>query len=1424
MTPIDQFILSVHQQGIKLWLDEQKQLRFKAPKGALTPALQCELKARKAEIIHFLDQADTADAFPQIISEPEARYEPFPLTDIQEAYWLGRNETFELHTATHYYEELAGQSLEPVRVEQAWQKIIQRHEMLRAIILASGEQQVLAEVPAYSIKRYDLTQADETSIEHHLETMREAMCTEPFSLTQWPLFELRLTQLPAQEVRLHLSFDMLIVDWGSYEIILRELTQAYHQPELALPDVALSFRDYVLAEKKIQQTNLYQRAEAYWKERLANLPPAPELPLAVDPSTLESVQFKRHWVFLEMDKWSLLKKQASQRGLTPTSLLLTVFSEVLTRWSKRAQFTLNLTLFNRLPLAEQDQINQIVGDFTSVTMLAVDNSNLSETLAQRSKRLQNQLWQDLEQRYFSGVQVLRALAAQQKSTGQARMPVVFTSGLGVLDQGSSWLGKSVNGFSQTPQVWLDSQIEDSEGRPKLIWDVVEALFPPHLVEAMFSSYVNLLNQLADDESLWEATSLDLLPASQQQQLQQINKTEADVSDELLHTLFIKQAIADPNQPAIIALGRTLSYGQLYQEATEVALSLRANGASPNQLVAVVMNKGWEQIVAVMGILISGAAYLPIDAELPTERQHYLLEQGEVQLVLTQPHLENQLTWPDTVQCFCVEEKASTDQQPTTLKPLQTSTDLAYVIYTSGSTGLPKGVVIDHRGAVNTILDINDRFGITSQDRVLAISAMHFDLSVYDVFGLLATGGAIVMPDPEGRRDPSHWAELMIQHKVTVWNTVPALMQMLVEYQAGSLLSVPMPLRLVMMSGDWIPLDLPERIRPLCPEATLMSLGGATEASIWSIYYPIERVDPSWNSIPYGKPMVNQTFHVLNERMEDCPTWVPGQLYIGGIGLALGYWKDEEKTQASFITHPRSGERLYKTGDLGRYLPDGNIEFLGREDFQVKIRGHRIELGEIESQLAKHSDIKEVIVSAVGESRHNQQLVAYIVPTERDDKTDNNTNAQAVDQVTDGLEDEQDILTDSVERLQFKLSQRSIRPFETTQTTITLPSADTSDTTYLSRQSYRQFLDAPMTLTQLGQLLSSLSPRDFPNGLLPKYRYASGGSLYPIQSYLYVKPNRISDLAGGFYYYHPVDHQLVLLSETVIEEELYGGTNQIVFDQSAFSLFLVAEYQAIEQMYGSNARDLCLLETGFMAQLLMMECSTYDIGLCPIGGLNFEPLRAEFGLTDSQEMLHSVLGGYIAEEQKTQLIQGDPQVESLEERLKTYLGKKLPSYMVPNIYIELPELPLTANGKINRKALPSPDLNKQSAEFVKPSNELEAQLVELVQKLFKAESISLHDDFFNLGADSLDMVQLYNEIQATFQREVKMIDIFNHTTVYKLAEFLNTAPVKETEIASPSNMIPSSDLSPEEVDQLSVNLDNLTEAEIELLLTQLDTQS
>ncbi|MEW2549858.1 AMP-binding protein [Streptomyces sp. NPDC047002] len=254
-----------------------------------------------------------------------------------------------------------------------------------------------------------------------------------------------------------------------------------------------------------------------------------------------------------------------------------------------------------------------------------------------------------------------------------------------------------------------------------------------------------------------------------------------------------------------------------------------------------------------------------------------------------------------------------------------------MIFTSGSTGAPKGVAVPHQAAPNTCTDVCYRFGIGADDAVLGLSSLSFDLSVFDVFGVLGAGGRLVLPRPGAQRDPEHWLELAAEHGVTVWNSVPAVAEMVVSHlgadgrQGAALPGV----RVALWSGDWIPVGLPDRWRAWSPGCRLISLGGATGAAIWSIAHEIGEVDPEWDSIPYGRLLTNQRFHVLDDRLEHCPVWVAGELYIGGLGLAEGYWRDHVRTAERFITHPVSGERLYRTGDLGRWRPDGTIEFLGR---------------------------------------------------------------------------------------------------------------------------------------------------------------------------------------------------------------------------------------------------------------------------------------------------------------------------------------------------------------------------------------------------------------------------------------------------------------------------------------------------------------
>ena len=975
-----QLLNSLEKQGATLWEDEGR-LRYRAPKGVMNEDLLSEITDKKHEIISVLQnrKKDFASTLPQIIPDPQQLHQPFPLTDIQHAYWIGRSGALQLgNIACHAYFEIDTENLDLDRYTQAWQRVIERHDMLRAIILPDGQQQILEHSPPYQIDVLDPRGESPDEVESQLEAVRQRMCHQISRTDQWPLFEVRASRIDDRCLRLHIDIDMLVADINSIGIIMRELAQLYQNPDIILVPLELSFRDYVLAEVSFRESNLYQESREYWINRLPTLPPGPELPLAKNPGDLAKPLFVRRAHKLDAEPWLRLKTRASQAGLTPSGILLAAYAEILSVWSKSPRFTINLTLFNRLPV--HPQVNDIVGDFTSAILLEVDNS-AQEPFETRALRIQRQLWKDMDHRYFGGVRGQRELTRLRGEPQKAVIPIVFTSalGLGSLEQDATTSNEFGFGISQTPQVWLDHQIFEQDGILEYNWDAVEELFPDGLLDDMFDAYCRLLQKLADEEETWQETAYGLLPAAQLEKRAAVNATEAPISSEMLHTLFAAQVLDRAEQPAVVSSSHTLSYEELSKRSNKLGRLLREKGAQPNTLVAVVMEKGWEQVVAVLGILQSGAAYLPIDPKLPKERLWHLLENGKVHLVLTQSWLDEKLKWPEGIQRFSVDTMDLTDKDTHLPDPVQEQEDLAYVIYTSGSTGLPKGVMIDHRGAVNTILDVNKRFGVGPEDKVLALSNLNFDLSVYDIFGTLAAGGAIVLPEAAGTKDPAHWSELMRRGKVTVWNSVPALMQMLVEYASGRTEVLPQSLRLVLLSGDWIPLGLPDQIKALVEGVQVISLGGATEASIWSNLYPIEEVDPEWKSIPYGRPMVNQRFYVLNEFMEDCPDWVPGQLYIGGAGLAKGYWRDEEKTKDSFIVHPRTGEWLYRTGDLGRYLPDGNIEFFGREDFQIKIRGYRIELGEIEATLKQHPGVHDSVVKALGDPRGDKRLVAYVIP-------------------------------------------------------------------------------------------------------------------------------------------------------------------------------------------------------------------------------------------------------------------------------------------------------------------------------------------------------------------------------------------------------------------------------------------------------------
>jgi amino acid adenylation domain-containing protein len=1407
---------------------------FETPNVAGLASTIAQLKGGQVE-------AEAAAArLPTIMPAPAQRHRPFGLTDVQQAYWIGRSEAFELgNVATHGYLEFESSALDIARFTSALQRLIARHDMLRAIILPDGRQQILVEVPPYQVAIMDLRGLDSCVAEAQLTTARRHLSHQVLPSDHWPLFEIRASLLKDQVTRLHISIDMLIADAWSSQILAREFAQLYQGGEVALAPLDLSFRDYVLAEAALADTEPYQRAQAYWRRRLLTLPPAPELPLAQHPSAISQPSFTRRTARLEPESWLQLKRRASRSGVTPSGVLLAAFATVLAVWSKSPHFTINLTLFNRLPL--HPQVNDIVGDFTSLTLLAVEH-DAELPFEARARRLQQQLWEDLDHRYVGGVAVLRELARVRGGATQALMPVVFTStliaGRADADAVSALPGEVVYSITQTSQVWLDHQVSERAGALVFNWDAVEELFPVGLLDAMFDAYCALLQRLVEEESSWRQTAPRLVPLAQLAQQSVANATAAPIPAGLLQTPFVAQVQQRPQQRAVIAAARSLTYAELYRRVNQVGRRLRQLGARPNMLVAVVMEKGWEQVVAVLGVLQAGAAYLPVDPALPLERVWYLLAHGQVELVLTQSWLDARLRWPDGIRRLSVDAMDTPQADGAPLYPPQQPMDLAYVIFTSGSTGVPKGVMIDHRGALNTVQDINARFAVGPADRVLALSALNFDLSVYDIFGTLAAGGTIIMPDASDDPDPAHWAALLGREQVTIWNTVPALLELLLTDNRRN--TLPGSLRLVLLSGDWIPPSLPDQIKALVDGVAVISLGGATEASIWSILYPIGAVELGWTSIPYGKPMLNQTFHVLDAWLEPCPVWVPGQLYIGGVGLAQGYLgrpdltaerfvpnpfatpDDEGRTtndegeERSIVVRPSSFVRLYKTGDLGRYLPDGNIEFLGRADFQVKVQGHRIELGEIEAVLTRHPIVRAAVVAAVGEPRGNKRLVAYVVASEtmRDERRainepEINPNASSF------ILHPASLGSDPLERLRFKTRHAGLRQVhDRPAVQLVRPDVDEAaiEQQFIQRRSYRTYLQAPIPFERFSAFLSCLRQIDISGAPFPKYRYGSAGSLYPVQVYLYVKPGRVEGFAPGAYYYHPGQHSLVLLSDSAdLDRSMHAPPNRALFDESAFTLLLVGQLDAITPMYGEESLRFALLEAGAMTQLLELSAPDQAIGLCQTGNIDFALIRDCFALEPGHVLLHGMVGGPIAAQQTSlpawmaevggygELIQLlDAQVPHPHEEsrstngegpdasfgrssspaseLRSFLKERLPEYMIPSAFVLLDALPLTPNGKIDRQSLPLPEAARSAQDdaFVAPRTPIEEVLAGIWSDVLQLEQVDVHTSFFDLGGNSLQGTQIVARMRETFKVELPLRSLFEAPTVAGLAERVELA--------------------------------------------------
>ncbi|HWA09218.1 MAG TPA: amino acid adenylation domain-containing protein [Opitutaceae bacterium] len=861
-------------------------------------------------------------------------------------------------------------------LEAAFSAAARRHEALRTtFVLQGGEepfQEIHPEIPV-SIREIEMpatgTRQQQQAIAHFLEEDRAI----PLDLAAAPGWRLSLLQFGAGAAALIWTFPHALLDGRSVSLILAEIaTELQSAGKTASPPErnGTPYADYLDQRLSINQAE----AAGRWAARLRDFSAATDFPR--DPAAGGRRRVAQE-MFLDEAALGPVHAAGARLGVTLNGFCQAAWALVLASQSGRSDVVFATVRACRHPPGSAPvEVAGMLMNTVPVRAAIKPEETIADFLAKlRAQQL------------AARPDEFAALGEIQRAVGLPPGEPLCRSLL-MFDHERAWERAAAilgDGHVFSIEAWPSMPVVLSvTGRRTLTAKLMAdgRTMESDAADRVLRQFGHILLELARAPEKTTLGELELItPEERFRHVEVYNATAAPYPENTcLHQAFETQAARCASRAAVIASDETLTYGELDRAANRLANYLISLGVRPGGLVVIRLGSASGLVVAILAALKAGCGYVPVDPTWPEARFRQIVESTQPKAVVTLAthRMESGPRFPDVL--LDRDRAAIAACSPSRPAFNTDSTAIAYIIFTSGSTGTPKGVVIDHRGAVNTISDCNARFGLGASDRLFGISAATFDLSVYDIFGPLSTGGAVVLCPAGETRSPETWRQLVDEHGVTIWNSVPQIVEMLIENAECDrpLLS---SLRLVMMSGDWIPTSLPARIRQIIPAAEIWSLGGATEASIWSIARPIHGVDPTWPSIPYGRPMANQHFYVLDQQLRPCPTLVTGDLYIGGIGVAMGYWNEPERTAHSFPVHPRWKVRLYRTGDRGRFLPSNEIQFLGRKDHQVKLGGYRIELGEIEQAISRLPWIRQCVVAKLTSAAGSECLAGYVVPTE-----------------------------------------------------------------------------------------------------------------------------------------------------------------------------------------------------------------------------------------------------------------------------------------------------------------------------------------------------------------------------------------------------------------------------------------------------------
>lgn len=867
----------------------------------------------------------------------------------------------------------------------ALEQVELRHEALRVRFETEDglPVQVVGEPRPFDLPFVDLRDRPEAERRAIATAESTACLSARIPLTAERLYRVKLYRTGADEYLLWLNMHHTITDGWSWGVFFKDLEAYYEAARAGAPPkvrpLPIQYGDYSVWEAGQRQTPAAREQVEYWKKVLAPPVPTLDLPFARPRPVWQT--FKGATVRFDLPKKLVgaIDRLSRQESVTRFMVGLAAFQAVLHRYTGCDNLLLGTPVANR----NRGETEPLVGLFVNTVVLRTDLSG-DPTFRDLLERVRQTRLGAFAHQDVSLEALIEELRPARDTSRQPFFQAAFYyQNVTIVPERFSRHRLQVlpvhNGTAM-----FDLRLVLEDGPFGALWGWVEFntdLFDEPHMRQLVGHFLTVM-EAASASPTTPISQLPLLPPAERQRIvSDWNQTAGDYpSADCLPDAFARRAAETPTAPAVIDHGRTVTYRQLHERSNRLAHYLRARGVKPGDLVGVCLKRSADMIAAVLAATKVGAAYVPLDSNYPKDRLAFMVEDAQAAVVFSQWSLLDRLPALGDRLANIEEVEAELARFPATDPDRAHTPDaLAYVIYTSGSTGKPKGVMVRHRAAVNTIDWVNQTFGVTRRDRLLFVTSLSFDLSVYDIFGVLGAGGCIRVADEHELKDPARLADLLRTEHITMWNSAPAALQQLVPFFGHRAPST--DLRLVMLSGDWIPVTLPGQLWKVFPDAKVMALGGVTEAAIWTNWFPVEAVDPDWPSIPYGKPIRNARYYILDAHLQPVPIGVPGEIHIGGLALADGYRNRPELTAARFIDDPfRPGERLYKSGDLGRYRPDGNIEFLGRMDHQVKVRGFRVELGEVESALGSHRAVREAVIKPYRDDSGTLSLAAYVVRT------------------------------------------------------------------------------------------------------------------------------------------------------------------------------------------------------------------------------------------------------------------------------------------------------------------------------------------------------------------------------------------------------------------------------------------------------------